>query len=301
MNLASARLRPMATVDVFTQVAYAGNPVTVVLDGEGLDSAAMLAFTRWTQLSEATFVLPPSPAARAQGADYQVRIFSPAGEMDFAGHPTLGTCHAWLSHGGQPQTSGCIVQECRAGLVTIAQSHNGLAFAAPAAHPQPEPPASALTTIYQALGIEAAQVQGVALLHVGTPWLCIRLASAQVLGRLQPERSSVQALAALFDDDVGLGLCALLPAAQGLEHRPADFALEVRAFTLDGAEDPVTGSLNACLAQWLTQQGLLSAPYQARQGRCVGRDGHIGIAQDARGQLWIQGQSTSCVTGQVLL
>lgn len=289
----------MATVDVFTQVAYAGNPVTVVLDGQGLDSAAMLAFTRWTQLSEATFVLPPSPAARVQGADYQVRIFSPAGEMDFAGHPTLGTCHAWLAHGGQPQTADHIIQECGAGLVRIARMGAALAFAAPP--PQRRPLPVQLPIIYEALGIAPAQVLDAALLDVGTPWLCLRLVCPQALCALQPHATRLQALAPLLEGDVGLGLCALLPQSSSHVGVYATTQLEVRAFTLDGAEDPVTGSLNACLAQWLLPQGLLTAPYTASQGRCVGRDGKIGITQDAQQQLWVQGHSVPCVTGQVWL
>ena len=287
------------TVDVFTQGPYAGNPVTVVLDGQGLDSATMLAFTRWTHLSEATFVLPPSAGARAQGADYQVRIFSPAGEMDFACHPTLGTCHAWLAHGGKPQSAQRIVQECGYGLVAITPSAQGLAFAAPAMQHRPLPPQ--LPLIYAALGLSAAQVLECALLDVGTPWLCVRLASPQVLLALRPQPAQLQTLATLFEGDVGLGLCALEPPCPHPAPTQRLPQLQVRAFTLDGAEDPVTGSLNACLAQWLTQQGHLTAPYWAQQGRCVGRDGWIGVRQDAQQQLWIEGHSVTCITGQVWL
>lgn len=219
--------------------------------------------------------------------------------MDFAGHPTLGTCHAWLAHGGQPQVPSRIVQECGAGLVTIAHTNHGLAFAAPAMQQHPLP--HTLPLIYDALGLSAGQVADAALLDVGTPWLCLRLHAAQALMALRPSATRVQSLTALFEADIGLGVCALTPASA-----PADCAapvahLEVRAFTLDGAEDPVTGSLNACLAQWLIPQGLLTPPYQARQGRSMGRDGWIGIHQDAQQQLWVQGHSVRCITGQVLL
>lgn len=288
---APVRLRRMMTVDVFTQLPLQGNPVSVVLDAQGLDAAQMQAFTRWTQLCEATFVLSPSPAERAQGADYAVRIFSPLGEMDFAGHPTLGTCHAWLAQGGQSQRSDRIVQACRAGLVEIQPTPQGLAFAAPLIHPRPLP--VDMARIYAALGLDPATVQQQALLDVGTPWLCLRLDHAETLHALQPDPAQLRALAALFDGDVGLGLCALTPHA--------DTALAVRAFTLDGQEDPVTGSLNACLAHWLQDLQLLSMPYIAAQGRGVDRKGHVGLARDAQQRLWVSGHSVVCVDGQVLL
>lgn len=284
----------MMTVDVFTATPYLGNPVTVVLNGEGLSSAQMLAFTRWTQLSEATFVLPPSDTLRAQGADYGVRIFSPAGEMDFAGHPTLGTCHAWLAHGGQPQQTDRIVQACNAGLIPIQRSAHGLAFAAPAMHTRPLP--QALPQIYEALQLPHSCVIAAALLDVGAPWLCIHIDSTATLSALRPSASDLQALAALFDDDVGIGLCAL-PAPESAQQ----VQLEVRAFTLSGEEDPVTGSLNACLADWLISRRLLHPPYLAQQGRCMGRDGVIHIKKDAQQQLWVGGQTVTCVQGSVLL
>lgn len=291
MNTVAARRRPMMSVDVFTDVAYKGNPVAVVLDAEGLDEASMQAFARWTNLSETTFVLPPSETARAQGADYRLRIFSPAGEMDFAGHPTLGSCHAWLAHGGQAQNAQRIVQECAAGLVAIQRSSQGLAFAAPTVQMLAVP--NGLTRIYESLQLDAAHVQAIAMLDVGTPWLCIQVDTADTLLALQPTISALQALSDLFEQDVGIGLCAL--------RRHEQAQLEVRAFTLSGYEDPVTGSLNACLADWLCTRNEIQAPYLALQGRSVGRNGRIHIARDAQQQLWVGGQCVLCIQGTVLL
>lgn len=293
----TTRLRPMMIVDVFTQTPYMGNPVTVVLDGQGLSSAQMLAFTRWTKLSEATFVLPASDTLRAQGADYCVRIFSPAGEMDFAGHPTLGTCHAWLAHGGQPQHAARIVQAGNAGLIPIQRSAQGLAFAAPAVRTRSLP--QDMHRIYEALQLPNHHVIAAEMLDVGTPWLCIHVNSTATLTALRPQASALQALATLFDDDVGIGLCAFP------EHSPAGVPpsaqLDVRAFTLSGEEDPVTGSLNACLADWLSARHLLEPPYLARQGRSVDRDGLVSLERDANQQLWVGGHSVLCVQGMVHL
>lgn len=312
MPSTAALSRPFMTVDVFTAVPYQGNPVSVVLDATGLDTAQMQAFARWTNLSETTFVLPPSEAARAQGADYQVRIFTPVGEMPFAGHPTLGTCHAWLAHGGKPQAADRVVQECAKGLITIERSSNGLAFANPTTRALPLP--AQLHKIYEAIGITNEQVVDAAYLDNGPHWLCLLLDSIDTVLSLEPQLAQLKALghkvgvAALYQDAdatpligracreaeaFGTGLRAPLaaPAAQ----------LEVRAFSTTGVEDPVTGSLNGCLAQWLIAQGHLRAPYMANQGACVGRDGWISLRQDAAQQLWVGGQTVTCVQGQVLL
>lgn len=285
------RLRPMMTVDVFTHTPYLGNPVTVVLDSEGLDTAQMLAFTRWTRLSEATFVLPPSAKARALGADYEVRIFSSAGEMDFAGHPTLGTCHAWLAQGGQSQSPDRIVQACKAGLIQLQPSTHGWAFAAPPAQKRSLP--ASMPQILSAISLQVEHIHASALLDVGAPWLCLQLDSLKQLRGMQPDSTQLRALTPLFADDVGIGVCALT----GNPTTP----LEVRAFMLNGEEDPVTGSLNAALAQWLTQRQVLRAPYLAEQGRGVGRQGVLAITQDAQAQLWVGGHCVTCVQGHVLL
>ncbi|MBF6632201.1 MAG: PhzF family phenazine biosynthesis protein [Comamonas sp.] len=300
------------TVDVFTAVPYQGNPVSVVLDATGLDTAQMQAFARWTNLSETTFVLPPSEAARAQGADYQVRIFTPVGEMPFAGHPTLGTCHAWLAHGGQPQAADRVVQECAKGLITIERSSNGLAFANPTTRALPLP--AQLHKIYEAIGIHTEQVVDAAYLDNGPHWLCLLLDSTDTVLSLEPDLARIKALghkvgvAALYDDAdatplIGRACREAEAFSTGLRARSASAQaqLEVRAFSTTGMEDPVTGSLNGCLAQWLIEQGHLNAPYIANQGACVGRDGWISLRQDAAQQLWVGGHVVLCVQGEVFL
>ncbi|WP_315128375.1 PhzF family phenazine biosynthesis protein [Comamonas antarctica] len=310
------RSRAFAQVDVFTQVALRGNPVAVVLDGAGLDDAAMQAFASWTQLSETTFVLPPSAAARARGADYQLRIFTPGGELPFAGHPTLGSCHAWLEHGGQPQSAQHIVQECKKGLVTIARQDGRLAFAAPAlARTAPEP--ALLAGVLEALSLRPEQVLAAEQLDNGPQWLGLLLDSPETVLLLDPDHARLKAL------KQKVGVAALYPAehmpalvrrssrearafAQGASAqgaaRPA-VQLEVRAFAAATGvnEDPVTGSLNASLAQWLIAEGRLQAPYAANQGSCLGRDGWVHVSADAQGQLWIGGHTVGCIRGSVLL
>ena len=316
--MTTLRPRPFMTVDVFTATPYKGNPVAVVLDAQGLSDADMQAFARWTNLSETTFVLPPTEAARAQGADYRVRIFTPAAEMPFAGHPTLGTCHAWLAQGGQPQQGGVVVQECAKGLITIARSATRLAFANPSTQAQPLP--ANLHEIYAALGITTEQVQDAAYINNGPSWLCLLLDSTDTVLGLAPNLAQLKALghkvgvAALYQDDDAVPLIGracreaqafatgLRADASATAHTmPAQAQLEVRAFSTTGVEDPVTGSLNGCLAHWLTAQGHLQAPYMANQGACVGRDGWIAITQDAAGQLWVGGDTVGCVQGTVLL
>lgn len=312
MPSTAAFARPFMTVDVFTAVPYQGNPVSVVLDATGLDTAQMQAFARWTNLSETTFVLPPSEAARAQGADYQVRIFTPVGEMPFAGHPTLGTCHAWLAHGGQPQAADRVVQECAKGLITIERSSNGLAFANPTTRALPLP--AQLHKIYEAIGIHTEQVVDAAYLDNGPHWLCLLLDSIDTVLSLEPDLTRIKALghkvgvAALYDDAdatplIGRACREAEAFSTGLRARSASAQaqLEVRAFSTTGMEDPVTGSLNGCLAQWLIEQGHLNAPYIANQGACVGRDGWISLRQDAAQQLWVGGHIVLCVQGEVFL
>lgn len=311
MTFTAPQQRPLMTVDVFTATPYKGNPVAVVLDGAGLDEAQMQAFARWTNLSETTFVLPPSDAARAQGADYRVRIFTPAAEMPFAGHPTLGTCHAWLAHGGQPQTAGRVVQECAKGLITIALGDHGLAFANPSTQALPLP--ANLHEVYAALDITTEQVVDAAYMDNGPHWLCLLMDSPDTVLSLAPDLSRLQALghkvgvAALYDEEdapplIGRACREAEAFATGLRTAmPQSAQLEVRAFSTTGVEDPVTGSLNGCLAEWLIAQGHLPAPYMANQGACVGRDGWVAITQDAQSQVWVGGNCVTCVQGHVLL
>jgi PhzF family phenazine biosynthesis protein len=272
-------VRPFAQVDVFTTVPYRGNPVAVVLDGSGLSKDKMQRFAHWTNLSETTFVLPPTAA----DADYRVRIFTPVAELPFAGHPTLGTCHAWLGAGGESRDSDAIVQECGAGLVPIRRTGDGLAFAAPPlirSGPVDEP---LVAEIAAALGVERAEIVDVAWADNGPGWVALMLESADAVLALRPR---------FIDLDVGV--VGPSPAA-------ADEAFEVRAFfPKDGVlvEDPVTGSLNASLAQWLLASGRAEAPYVARQGTALGRAGRVHVSRDADGVIWVGGGTVTCLAGE---
>ncbi len=274
--------RRFAQVDVFAETPYLGNPVAVVLDGDGLSDADMLRFTRWTNLSEATFVLPP----RAAGADLRVRIFAPGGELPFAGHPTLGTCHAWLEAGGRPRRDGVVVQECGAGLVPVRRGAGTLAFAAPPllrSGPVAEPDLARVAAI---LRVDRGAIVDAQWADNGPGWVAVLLESADAVLALRPGPT---------DLDVGV----VGPHPPG-----APEAFEVRAFfPRDGAtaEDPVTGSLNAALAQWLLAAGRATAPYVARQGTALGRAGRVHVSADADGTVWVGGGTTTCVAGQLAL
>lgn len=274
--------RTFKQVDVFTGVAYRGNPLAVVLDGQGLDEAAMRHFAKWTNLSETTFLLPPSQA----GADYRVRIFTPGGELPFAGHPTLGSCHAWLQAGGKPRDAGCVVQECAVGLVRIRTDGGRPAFAAPPLKRNPPSP-SALGQVAAALGLKASQVLAAESLDNGPVWLGLLVDSPQAVLQLRPDHTALKNLGAKV----------------GVAARHPDGDLEVRAFAapIGVPEDPVTGSLNASLAQWLIAEGHLPAAYTARQGTCLDRAGRVYITQDREGQVWVGGDSVTCIEGSVLL
>jgi len=311
--------RPFTQIDVFTDLAYLGNPVAVVLDSEDLSDEAMQQFARWTQLSETTFILPASAAARAQGADYRVRIFTPGGELPFAGHPTLGTAHAWREAGGQSQHTDCIVQECGVGLVTLSRSawSGAWAFAAPALQ-RSEPTPDELNRVCQALGLERSQVLRAQHLHNGPHWLGLLLDSPETVLALEPDH------AALKQTGLKVGVAARYTTAPGLIGRANPEArafayhrepssptqataqeadLEVRAFAvaIGIPEDPVTGSLNASLAQWLMAEGVLPQSYNAAQGAVLGRNGRVRLTQDASGQVWVAGHAVTCITGHVML
>jgi len=303
------RTRPFKQVDVFTATPYYGNPLAVVLDGNGLSDEEMQHFARWTNLSETTFVLPPTQP----GADYRVRIFTPGAELPFAGHPTLGSCHAWLEHGGQPKQADVIVQECAVGLVSIRRAGHHLAFAAPPlkrSTPAPE----LLAQVAQALGISRAQIRAAQLLDNGPQWLGLLLDSMDTVLALEPNHAMLKEL------KQKVGVCAVdtAPPAINLiakssrearafaEHagdapRQPTPDLEVRAFAapVGITEDPVTGSLNASLAQWLMAEGHLPERYLAAQGTCLGRAGRVLLERDAQGQVWVGGQVVSCISGQV--
>ena len=301
------RQRPFQQVDVFTATPLKGNPLAVVLDGEGLSDAQMQAFAAWTQLSETTFVLPPSPEGRAGGADYRVRIFTPGGELPFAGHPTLGTAHAWLAAGGQAQAADQLVQECGVGLVTLRQQDGRYAFAAPTLR-RAEPSTATLTAVLGALGLTADEVLAAQDLHNGPHWLGLLLPDVDTVLSLTPDHAALKQLG------VKVGVAAKRDSAQGLIRRanrearafathPDTTDLEVRGFAapIGIAEDPVTGSLNASLAQWLMEDGHMPTRYRARQGTALGRSGEVFVQRDAAGQVWIGGDVVGCVRGEVRL
>ena len=324
----SARLRPFQQVDVFAARPSAGNALAVVLDGSGLSTAQMQGFARWTQLAETCFLLPPTEAARAAGADYQVRIFTTAYEMPFAGHPTLGSCYAWLAQGGVPQQPERIVQQCPAGLVALRRSSGAqLAFAAPALQRQ-QPTAALQQHLARALGLAPEQVLASQQLHNGPQHFALLLDSADSVLALRPDwlalEQALQAagvsgvgVAAWYGPAPGTGGPGLITRSNrearafggghaGNSSAPSDPAtpdLEVRFFARGAAinEDPVTGSFNASLAQWLIAEHGAPASYLAAQGCCVGADGLVQIAQDAQGQVWVGGPVLPSITGQVLL
>jgi PhzF family phenazine biosynthesis protein len=274
--------RPFSQVDVFTSTPYRGNPVAVILDGDGLPTEEMQRFAHWMNLSETTFVLPPS----APAADYRVRIFTPAAELPFAGHPTLGTCHAWLAAGGTPQQPGVIVQECAAGLVRLRRTPDGLAFAAPPVLRDGPVDGELLARIASVLGIDRSAIVDASWADNGPGWVAVLLDSADAVLAVRPGPT-----------DLDLGVAGPYPAGS-----PAAF--EVRAFfPKDGilVEDPVTGSLNASLAAWLLRTGRVTAPYVASQGTALGRAGRVHISRDADGAIWVAGGTVTCVSGQVEL
>ena len=286
------RPRPFAQVDVFSAVPYRGNPVAVVLDAQGLDAEAMQRFAAWTNLSETTFVLP----AQDPGADYRLRIFTPGGELPFAGHPTLGSAHAWLEAGGTPRGRGVVVQECGAGLVPVridpedagdAGGGASLSFRAPDLLRSGPLEEELVQRVAGALGLRREDVVEHQWVDNGPGWAAVRLASAQAVLDAELDARAL--------GPVPLGLVGLHPGG-------APQQVEVRAFVpeLGVPEDPVTGSLNAGLAQWLTGSGVLPPDYTAAQGARVGRAGVVRV-RTRQGRVWVGGASTTCVSGEVRL
>lgn len=272
-------------LDVFTSQALRGNPLAVVHDAATLSDASMAAFARWTNLSETTFLLPPTDPA----ADYRVRIFTPGTELPFAGHPTLGSCQAWLWAGGQPQHPHEVVQECGVGLVRIRRDGSRLAFAAP-----PLRRTGALDPAYRealrvALGLHVDDIVADQWVDNGPGWCALMLTSAQRVLSIQPDMAALSAL------NAKLGVVG--PQAAGHDTR-----FEVRAFvpTFGVGEDPVTGSLNAGLGQWLIAAGLAPSRYVASQGTVLGRQGRVHVEQIGE-TIWIGGEVAACVDGQVVL
>ncbi|MFB7887536.1 PhzF family phenazine biosynthesis protein [Cellulosimicrobium cellulans] len=303
----STASRPFAQVDVFTEVPTLGNPVAVVLDGDGLTDEQMAAFARWTNLSETTFLLPPSPEGAA-GADYRLRIFTPGGELPFAGHPTLGSCHAWLEAGGAPRAGDAVVQECGVGLVTIRREVRAavgpddepedtgrLAFAAPDLLADEPVPADDLAAIVAALGVPDDAVLDHRVLDNGPGWRVVLLDSADRVAGLAPDWSRLR----VEHPDLSVGVAGLY----GDDGGPDGAAVEVRGFALAMGipEDPVTGSLNAVVGQWLVRDGRLPDRYVAAQGAALGRAGRVHVERDGSGTVWVGGASVTCVAGTVRL
>lgn len=280
-------------IDVFSHHPGFGNPVAVVLDAQGLSDADMRRFAAWTNLSETTFLMPPTAAGHAAGADYRLRIFSPRGELPFAGHPTLGTCRAWLQQGHTPRVPGLVVQESAQGLVQIEHQGDTLAFAAPPL--QCSKPSPALVPLVaSALGLRPHQIQAAQLLDNGPVWLGLLLDSADTVLGLTPDH------ARLKDLGQDVGVIHIAPDAGDNPERPGAV---VRAFAapMGNPEDPVTGSLNASLAQWLIAEGLAPTRYLVAQGECLGRAGRVYIHQDEQGQVWVGGHTVTCIEGTALL
>jgi len=275
--------REFSQVDVFTDEPYRGNPVAVVHDGSGIDDDAMQAVASWTNLSETTFILAPSDAR----ADYRVRIFTPSRELPFAGHPTLGTCHAWLEAGGKPRSADAIVQECPAGLVRIRHMDAGLAFGAPPVIRSGDVDEQLVGRIAGMLGLDRGEIVDSQWVDNGPGWVAVLLRDADAVLAVRPGAV-----------DIDVGVVGLYDGGA------TDPALELRAFfQVAGAtvEDPVTGSLNASVAQWLISSGRATAPYVASQGTTLGRRGRVHISTDADGAIWVGGGTVTCVAGTIEL
>jgi PhzF family phenazine biosynthesis protein len=277
-------VRSFSQVDVFTDTLTLGNPVAVVHDADGLDDGQMAAFARWTNLSETTFLLAPTDPA----ADYRVRIFTPGGELPFAGHPTLGSARAWLEAGGSPR-GDAIVQECGVGLVTVRRDEGRLAFAAPPRIRSGTVDAGEASAVVDALGIDPSLVLGTRWCDNGPQWMGLLLRDADAVLAVDGSRAHLLGASGAHDK---VGLAGLHPGGD-------DVALEVRAFFPGGVgEDPVTGSLNAALAQWLVADGTLPAHYVAAQGTALGRRGrvHVDVVGD---DVWVGGHAVVGVRGTV--
>ncbi|MFJ4228700.1 PhzF family phenazine biosynthesis protein [Paenarthrobacter nicotinovorans] len=283
MTPEALRLRPFHQVDVFSDQPYRGNPLAVVVEAEGLSTEAMQHFANWTNLSETTFLLPPTDPA----ADYKVRIFTASEEFPFAGHPTLGSAHTWLQAGGVPKTEGVLVQECGAGLVRVKHDAGRLAFAAPPLTRFGPVSDAERSQLAAGLGISEAEIVDASWLVNGPQWIGVLLGAADQVLALEPD------FVAMGDLKVGV----IGPHEPG---SAVDF--EVRTFIPGDAmvEDPVTGSFNAGAAQWLIGSGRAPEEYVAAQGTVLGRAGRIHvIARD--GDIWIGGASATCIQGSVIL
>ena len=269
-------------VNVFSLDPLAGNPLAVVHAADGLSETRMAALARWTNLSETTFLLPPTEP----GADYRVRIFTPGGELPFAGHPTLGSCHAWLSAGGKPRDRTLIVQQCGVGLVRVRCDASRLEFAAPPLRRTGPVEAEVQAKIAQALGLAPSDIVQHQWIDNGPGWCAVMLRSARHVLSLKPDWTA---------------LAPLKLGVVGPHEAGHDAAFEVRAFVGGaGYEDPVTGSLNAGLAQWLIGAGLAESHYVAAQGAALQRAGRVYLRSDGN-EVWVGGDVVEVVRGNISL
>ncbi|WP_027853810.1 PhzF family phenazine biosynthesis protein [Marinobacterium litorale] len=269
-------------VNVFSADPLSGNPLAVVHDADGLSDEKMHAIARWTNLSETTFLLKPEDPK----ADYRVRIFSPACELPFAGHPTLGTCYAWLAAGGMPRDPNLVVQQCGVGLVHVKREGTSLEFAAPPLIRSGPLEDDVLSKVMAAFNLSPADIVGHQWVDNGPGWCAVMLESAQRVLALKPDWATLAPL--------NLGVVGRYPPGQEAD-------IEVRSFIGEGGyEDPVTGSLNASLAQWLIKDGLIEAPYTAAQGTILQRAGRAYLRQDA-GEIWVGGQTVEVIRGEIEL
>ena len=275
--------RRFAQVDVFTDQILLGNPLAVVIDGGELSTEQMQQFASWTNLSETTFLLPPTSA----DADYAVRIFDPNREMPFAGHPTLGSCHVWLNTGGKPKRSEVIIQECAVGLVEVRPMEGGLAFAAPPLIRDGPVERDLASVVIEVLGLAPEDVIETRWIDNGPGWIGVLLADADAVLALEPDFGR--------HHNLDIGVAGHYPPG-------AEAAIEVRAFFRaegSAAEDPVTGSLNAGFARWLLESRRLQTPYIASQGTRLGRRGRVYLEEDDHGTIWVGGRIAPCIAGHV--
>lgn len=277
--------RRFRLVDVFGERPLTGNPLAVVVDSEGLSTAEMLELTRWLNYSETTFLLPP----QSPEADYRVRIFTLSGEIPFAGHPTLGTCHVWASLQEDPGVE--IVQECGVGLVYLRRVENGFVFKAPDLLREGPIDGPALADIVSIVGVDEADVLASGWVDNGPGWAGLLLRDAECVTSVTPDISR-----RVGEGPVDIGVV-------GFHDDASEARYEVRAFFSNHrgelVEDPVTGSLNASMAQWLIGEGLATPPYIATQGSVLGRSGRIHISTDESGSVWVGGAVFDVVYGSI--
>ncbi len=274
--------RSFSLIDVFEDGPFSGNPLAVIRAAEGLDTAEMQRIANWLNLSETTFLLPPTDPA----ADYRARIFTVDRELPFAGHPTLGSCHAWLEAGGRPQKDDMIVQECGVGLVTIRRQGERLAFAAPPLTRSGPLSEDELAEVLALLRLDPAAVVDAEWVSNGPGWVAVMLGSAEAVLAVDPVRSHGRV--------IDIGVVGPHPAGSDIDY-------EIRGF-FSGAsdmllEDPVTGSLNASIGQWLYASGRVDRPYVAAQGTKLGRRGRVRVSRDEAGQVWVAGASRTLFSG----